>query len=812
MRFQEGLNRKNKKNSDSKGGAIPKVKNAPIRMVSKDFLYLAQQKVNIIDKIYQERAVTLGKLNSIQDYKIDTETFNSKQDQSVKMKTKNSLETLSEKHNTSQKTGSKHDETAKQNQESISRKCAKVKEVYFTFLEETPTTQLFFNKSFYKQFKTEEEAKAIHEENENYIRTKKNKVGNDNFIEHATQTYFNAPKHKQCQTEFKLTKEQGNQIYDFEIEKEIANKEYNETRRNLDEIEGQIDNEMLRFNKSPFAFVPEQLDSIKYFMNVQKKNLTTKKSLPSNRTKKHITAYTKSIKTFTNIEETKNFKTGNRSHNTKVSDSNYESEKDRLTISNNFINAFIENDLNNFKNSLAKENHKYVLFDNEVRFYDNNELKDSLLLIEKLLNQTAYKNKWIEFRNYPDFKTYMESKNFLAKTFNHKMTKTEEKKEKPKFLNSLLNMNFEQSKDLSVNSMDINSFNKDLIIASYGSNYNMESSGKGLVCLWTIKNSNYPELIIKSDVPVLSAKFSKQSPNLFACGYQDGNLAIYDARKKTDKPLIMSKDLNCIKHLDAIWELNWVPKTKNKDKGESLITISADGHLYEWKLKKTLEVNELKTITQTKNPLVKTIRNSNNMNFRYSIGFGFDFFKQDPNLYFISTEDGLIHRCSRSYKERYLNTYYGHTGPVYKIRCNPFNSSIFLSCSSDWSCMLWSSKKENPVLKIKSLDLFDEVYDVNWNPFSSTVFGSACKDGRLEIWDLAKNSFDPIYTHYNDMCVAKTSILFSANDPVLLSGNEEGNIEIFRYYDYETVYINHEGEADRITKLVEQHDKIDQKE
>ena len=807
MRFQNNLNRK--KNNSNKESAPRPLKNAPTRMISRDFLHIAQQKANIIDRIYQERAVALGKLGSEDEYRVETEVFDSKKGSS-KLKSKNSLETLSDKQGNSQKTGSKEEAAVTKKEESGKKR--NVRQVYFTFLEETPTSVLFFNKSFYRQFKSSEEEAEIHKDNGEYERVKKNKVGNDNFIKHATQTYFNAPKSKLCQTDFLPTKEIGSQIYDYEIEAEIANKEYNETRRDLDEIENSIGGELVKLDKSPFAFVSEELDSIKYFMNVKKKN-GSKKTLPSNRTKKNITQMSRSVKTFTNIEDTKNFKTGNRSTNTKtVSQSRLESEKDKPGISNNFISAFVENNLKNFEKSLADKNHKLVLFDNEAGFYGSGELKNSLLLIEKLLNQSAFKNKWIEFRNYPDFKAHVASKNFLAKTFNHKMNKTEEKKAEPKFLNSLLDINFGLTKDLSVNSVDINTFNKDLIIASYGSNYNMEGSSKGLVCLWTIKNANYPELFIESDIPVLSAKFSKQSPNLFACGYQDGNLALFDTRKKTDKPLIMSKDLNCIKHLDAIWELNWVPKTKNKDKGESLITISADGHLYEWKLKKTLEVNELKTITQSRNPLVKTGRNANNMNFRHSIGFGFDFFKQDPNLYFIATEDGLIHRCSRSYKERYLNTYYGHTGPVYKIKCNPFNSSVFLSCSSDWSCQLWSSRRESPVMRIKSLDLFDEVYDVSWNPFCSTVFGSACKDGRLEIWDLAKNSFDPVHTHYDDMAVAKTCLLFSDSDPVLLAGNEEGNLEAFRYYDYETVGVNRDKEAERITRLVEQHNKADAKD
>ena len=46
---------------------------------------------------------------------------------------------------------------------------------------------------------------------------------------------------------------------------------------------------------------------------------------------------------------------------------------------------------------------------------------------------------------------------------------------------------------------------------------------------------------------------------------------------------------------------------------------------------------------------------------------------------------------------QYLESYYGHMGPIYKVRCNPFWSDIFLTCSSDWSCKLWNWKSENPL-------------------------------------------------------------------------------------------------------------------
>jgi hypothetical protein len=59
-----------------------------------------------------------------------------------------------------------------------------------------------------------------------------------------------------------------------------------------------------------------------------------------------------------------------------------------------------------------------------------------------------------------------------------------------------------------------------------------------------------------------------------------------------------SKDLDG-KHTDIIWELQWVEK---KDKGEFLISISGDGRIIEWSMKKGLEFTELKVLKRETNP------------------------------------------------------------------------------------------------------------------------------------------------------------------------------------------------------------------
>ena len=84
---------------------------------------------------------------------------------------------------------------------------------------------------------------------------------------------------------------------------------------------------------------------------------------------------------------------------------------------------------------------------------------------------------------------------------------------------------------------------------------------------------------------------------------------------------------------------------------------------------------------------------------RESSGMCFDSVISGPQ-YFVGTEDGLVQKCSTSYNRQTLDNYYGHTGPVYKVRCSPIHPDAFLSCSSDWVINLWNQKRTSPVLKL----------------------------------------------------------------------------------------------------------------
>lgn len=98
---------------------------------------------------------------------------------------------------------------------------------------------------------------------------------------------------------------------------------------------------------------------------------------------------------------------------------------------------------------------------------------------------------------------------------------------------------------------------------------------------------------------------------------------------------------------------------------------------------------------------------------------------------------------------------------------------------------------------MRNLDLTDEVYDIEWSPYCSTMFASTAKDGRLELWDLYKRQLDPIYVDWGGTSKKpdgfhtlspRTSVKFNKHDPILVTGNMDGEIDVYRIFGYESKF------------------------
>ena len=233
----------------------------------------------------------------------------------------------------------------------------------------------------------------------------------------------------------------------------------------------------------------------------------------------------------------------------------------------------------------------------------------AIKIIERLLTQTKYHHQHVAYKNYPpmnleekfddDDDEDGKKKGGIIGLGRRKQEVKKEQAEKKEeedvkddkiTLQHLFTFDCPETEGRMVSSIDINILNPDLIVVGYGEldiNCTDEKLLKpGLLCFWTLKNPKFPERIIRTDHSVTCCQFSKKQPHLLACGDSHGNISIYNVcDPENSVPFASSKDIPD-KHTDIIWEIQWVQR---ENKAEALISISGDGRIVEWSLKKGLE-------------------------------------------------------------------------------------------------------------------------------------------------------------------------------------------------------------------------------
>jgi WD40 repeat protein len=458
---------------------------------------------------------------------------------------------------------------------------------------------------------------------------------------------------------------------------------------------------------------------------------------------------------------------------------------------------------------------------------ENILLPESLLnkfnIVERILTQNRYLDQQILYRNYPkvEFQKNVEEeknqdKGGIGARFKYAIKKDVEKKEEVKeeevdkdspHMVDLFKYTCTEVADRLVSCADWNSPNPDLLAVSYGEynhlservqNKDSFSHKPGLLLFWTLKSPKFPERIIRAPSGIISCHFSKKNPWLIATGSCDGVVAIYDLRKKGDKPAAESSQM-LEKHIDTVWEVKW--HDQGSEHGENLISISSDGRIVEWSIKKGLECRDLINLKKPTNPNQKEDKEA--AVFRNSVGFSVDFPRDQYMLYLASTEEGTVHKCSFSYNDE-VDMYWGHSGPVYKVRCSPFWSNIMLTCSADWTIQVWDwRREESPLFACRSQDLYDAVNDIEWSPHSSTIFSNVCDDGRVEIWDLSVSNISPIITRKPETrSDPSTMVRFCQEFPVLVTGNSKGIVDVYRLKNLNQELLTKDEHKKRLEKAV----------
>jgi len=350
-------------------------------------------------------------------------------------------------------------------------------------------------------------------------------------------------------------------------------------------------------------------------------------------------------------------------------------------------------------------------------------------------------------------------------------------------LNTLWTYACSASRGRTVTCTSWNKQTVDILAAGYG-DFEFASEKSGLACCWSLKNPEYPERMYKLPCSVTSLDWCGSRPNLLAVGTSDGTVVVFDVSLPTDKPIVSSEDQpHHLKHVNTVWVVKWAKFGTQDQKealDESIISGSSDGRILKGVMvpNKGVQVTDLMRIKRVLKD-TKTAANSKGQAAFMALRgtcMSLDFWKQDPHVYLLGTEDGSVHKCSTSYSEQFVTNYFGHGGPIYNTEWSPFAEDLFMTCSADWTMRIWDHTNEEALKTLKFSS--KAILDCAWSPHSSTVMASV-SDGGLSIWDLSVKELDPIVVLDTTASGTKlTSVTFSSKTNAVLYGDSDGKITV----------------------------------
>jgi WD40 repeat protein len=410
----------------------------------------------------------------------------------------------------------------------------------------------------------------------------------------------------------------------------------------------------------------------------------------------------------------------------------------------------------------------------------SDNLLKRLEMVERAAQQNAFHRKQLDYRDLPDVKPLVltseksrnkqeEKGNGMGLPFGMSQAAASPVEEEPvafeasttldedgyllptKKLFTYFNSDLVQGR--SVTTMVWNKVNQDLLAVGYGKldtfvdnnkagEYVDEQLQGGLVLFWSLRNPEYPEKVLRTPSPVTAMEFSRLSPMLLAVGFASGDVNVYDVKREGAEwstPVESSVGMAVGQgHTDSVWQVKWVPR--GAERVENLVSISTDGRVLQWSIKKGLGVSCLMRLARS--------GQTDGWISRQASGICFDFCSDDPTTYIVGTEEGTLHKCSVSYSEQYLETYIPHAGPVYTVKCSPRWPQVFLTCSADWTIGLYHMHvKDRPIFQMRASGEDFAITDVCWCPDNSTVFAAVTQNGMLQIWDLSVSCLDPVVNY-----------------------------------------------------------------
>lgn len=344
---------------------------------------------------------------------------------------------------------------------------------------------------------------------------------------------------------------------------------------------------------------------------------------------------------------------------------------------------------------------------------------------------------------------------------------TDATKEKEGSLLPLWKFVFEPARKRHVTALCWNPRYDDLFAAGFGS-YDYTKQADGHVCLFSLKNPSFPVRHLPTSSGVMCLDFNREHPHLLAVGLYDGTVAVYNLNVRTTEPFSRST-VKCGKHTDTVWQVRWQPD--DLAGFSNFCSISSDGRVTAWTLMRTeLQHADVILLRPKEGATAASV-------FNLSSGSCIAFNPHAVHMFLVGTEEGTLHKCSKAYTSKFLHSYSAHSMTVYAVEWNLFHSRVFATCGADWQLKIWDHTLLAPVFVY---DLGNAVGDMAWAPFSSTVFAAVTTDGRVHLFDISVDKYAPLCSQHVARKGKLTHLAFKPNDPVIIVGDDRGNITSFK--------------------------------
>ncbi|XP_065186003.1 dynein intermediate chain 2, ciliary-like, partial [Sycon ciliatum] len=377
-------------------------------------------------------------------------------------------------------------------------------------------------------------------------------------------------------------------------------------------------------------------------------------------------------------------------------------------------------------------------------------------IIERMINQNTYDGIGQDFKYYED--------------------PLDDSRKPIGTLMPLWRFAYDGAKKMTVTTIANNERYPDLFAVGYGS-FSFEKPAKfGLVCFHTLKNPSFPEYVFRLGSGIMSLDIHPELCHFVAVGLYDGSVAVLDVRRPaSEQPVFQSavKD----KHMDPVWQVRW--QKEDSEERLNFFSVSSDGHVASWTIIRIqLERQEIVTVRLLNKPQPTPKKGAEVEVFNdLARATCFDFSPVVDNIYLVGTEEGIVHKCSKTYSTTFLDSFQAHSNAIYSIRWSPFQPRVFATCSADWTLKLWDDENlSSPLFKF---DFTDAVTDFDWSPFSATVFAVSTEDGTVRVFDLSVDKYDPLcqqlVTQKKNMHL--TRVRFNKEFPFLLAGDDRGYVQ-----------------------------------